>query len=137
MNELFEAKSKPLLGALNRTRLVFVRDLELSTHVGVHDHEKANAQRIVVNAELRVLDEMDDIDDQLENVICYGGVIEQIKDVCATGHVNLLETLAENITTRALENPRILSMRVSIEKPDVFDDCGAVGVVIERLQRSL
>ena len=134
MNELFEAHSKPLLGAVNRTRLVFVRDLEVSTRVGVLNHEKNKPQRIVISAELRVIDDVDDIEDRYENVICYGGVIDLIKDVCAQGHINLLETLAENIAARILENPRILAIRVVIEKPDIFDDCGAVGVAIERLQ---
>ena len=112
----------------------FVRDLEISTLVGVLKHEKNKPQRIVISAELRVMDNVDDIDDRYENVICYGGVIELIKNVCAMGHVNLLETLAEKIAARLLLNPRILAIRVVVEKPDIFDDCGAVGVAIERQQ---
>ena len=136
MNELSEAKSQPRLGAVRRTRLVFVRDLEISTLVGVHEHEKDNPQRIIVGAELTVLDEFDSIDDRIENVICYSGVIDLVKDVCSAGHVNLLETLAERIATRVLEDGRVLVARISIEKPDIFDDCASVGVAIERLQTS-
>ena len=134
MNEIFDAKSRPLLGALNKSRLVFIRDLEIDAVIGVFPHEKENPQRIIIGAELRVTDDAADIDDQLDNVVCYGGVIDLIKSVCSEGHVNLLETLAENIAQRALENPRVLAMRISIEKPDIFDDCAGVGIAIERFQ---
>ena len=134
MNEIFETKSNALLGAINKSRLVFVRDLEIDAIVGVFPHEKNDAQRIVINAELRVTDDVADIGDRLENVVCYGDVIDVIRAVCADGHVNLLETLAEKIAKLALENPRVLAIRVSIEKPDVFADCGSVGIAIERFQ---
>ena len=134
MNEIFDTKSGHLLGALNKSRLVFIRDLEIDAVIGVFPHEKENPQRIIINAELRVGDEAANIDDQLDNVVCYGGVIDLIKAECATGHVNLLETLAENIAIRALKNPHILAIRISVEKPDIFDDCGSVGIAIERFQ---
>ena len=35
MNEIFDAKSRPLLGALNKSRLVFIRDLEIDAIIGV------------------------------------------------------------------------------------------------------
>ena len=134
MNEIFETKSKPLFDALNKSRLVFIRDLEIDAIVGVFPHEKNAAQRIVINAELRVSDDISEIDDKLENVVCYASVIDLIKSICAVGHVNLLETLAEKIAAKALVNRRILAIRIAIEKPDIFDDCGAVGIVIERVR---
>lgn len=134
MNEIFDCKSAPQFGALNRSRLVFINALEIDTRVGVFSHEKDRAQRIIVNAEFRVLEDGQEIGDRLENVVCYGDVIDLIKAECAQGHVNLLETLAENIASRALENPQILAIRISLEKPDVFDDCASVGIAIERFR---
>jgi len=61
-------------------------------------------------------------------------VAKSIRSIAARGHVNLVETLAEDIATMCLEDIRILSVRVRIEKLDVFADVESVGVEIERVR---
>jgi dihydroneopterin aldolase len=52
--------------------------------------------------------------------------------VVASGHVLLVETLAETIAATALQDFRVIKARITIEKPDAFPDVVSVGVVIER-----
>ena len=50
----------------------------------------------------------------------------------AQGHVNLQETLCDDILTRLLEHTGVMAARVSTRKPDVYPDCEAVGVEVFR-----
>ncbi|MBT4741452.1 MAG: dihydroneopterin aldolase, partial [Rhodospirillaceae bacterium] len=47
-------------------------------------------------------------------------------------HINLVETLAERIAQTCLQHPDCDTVRVRIEKLDVFEDVESVGVEIER-----
>jgi dihydroneopterin aldolase len=118
-----------------RLRQVFIRGLELQAHLGVHAHEKAAPQRILVHVELAVEDESAAIGigpDDLSRVVDYERIVQAARDAVARGHVMLVETLAETVAAAALVDPRVQLARVSIEKPDAFPDIASVGVTIER-----
>jgi dihydroneopterin aldolase len=116
-----------------RRRRVFIRGLELQARLGVHAHEKVGPQRIVVHVELDVRDDGPDVGaDSLARVVDYERVVLAARQAVSSGHVLLVETLAETLAAMALQDPRVLTVRVSIEKPDAFSDVEAVGVVVER-----
>jgi dihydroneopterin aldolase len=117
-------------------RHVFVRDLTLDAQIGWHHHEKLGPQRIRVNVDLAVWEkDVDGIGDQLTNVVCYEEVVSGIRALVMQGHVNLVETLAEQIAALCLEDRRVRVARVRVEKLDVFVDATSVGVEIERVTR--
>lgn len=134
MNEPFLSLTHKRANAINRTRHVFVRDLQIMAVVGVHEHEKRQAQKIVISVDLTVGESNGALDDRLENVVCYEKVVRSIEAIIAGGHVNLIETLAEMIAASALEDKRVLAAKVRIEKPDIIPQCASVGIEIERLQ---
>jgi dihydroneopterin aldolase len=113
---------------------VFVRDLLLTAKIGLHQHERLAGQRIRVNLDLTVADN-GPIDDDYDNVVCYGGLVTGVRQVVGAGHVNLAETLAERIADMCLADRRVLSARVRVEKLDVFPEATSVGVELERFQR--
>jgi len=116
-------------------RHVFIRDMVLPCSIGVHRHEQTGTQRVRINVDLAVRENGGPLNDDLANVVCYEDVANGIRAIVARGHVNLVETLAEAIATLCLEDLRILSARVRIEKLDVFADAQSVGVEIERIRR--
>lgn len=118
-----------------RLRLVFVRGLELQAWLGVHSHEKAAPQRIVIGVELAVEDAHapDAVGpDDLRRVVDYEQMVRAACAVAAEGHILLVETLAERIALVAISDCRVRRARVSVEKPDAFANAGSVGVVVER-----
>jgi 7,8-dihydroneopterin aldolase/epimerase/oxygenase len=122
--------------ARNALRHVFVRDLVLDANIGVHQHEKTGPQRIRVNVDLAVWEkDVDGIGDRLSNVVCYEQVVSGIRALVEKGHVNLVETLAEQIAALCLGDGRVRVARVRVEKLDVFADATSVGVEIERVTR--
>lgn len=116
-------------------RVVFVRGLELRALLGVHPHEKAAPQRVVVGVELAVRDEAAPSgvgEDDLRRTPDYGAVVRAARTIVAEGHTLLVETLAERLALAALADPRVVRARVSVEKPDAFAEAAGVGVLVER-----
>jgi dihydroneopterin aldolase len=117
--------------ARNQIRHVFIRDLMLSCKIGVHRHEQAGTQRVRINLDLAVRDNRD-LHDDLANVVCYERITNAVRAVVSGRHIKLLETLAEEIAGICLEDARVRSVRVRVEKLDIFPDATSVGVEIER-----
>ena len=109
---------------------VFVHDLVLDAEIGVYTHEKGVTQRARFSVDIEVAPTSQAIDDQIERVLDYDMIIAIIKTILAEGHINLVETLADEIATRCLSHPRAASVKVKIEKLD--KEPGAVGVEIVR-----
>jgi dihydroneopterin aldolase len=114
-------------------RRVFVRDLVLVCRIGVGKEERARPQRVRLDLDLLVEEGSGPVDDALESVVDYSALVRRARAVVAQGPVRLVETLAERLAAAAWFDPRIRRVRVRVEKPDVIDDAGAVGVEIERL----
>ena len=130
-DQLPRAHPLRIADARRAIRHVFVRDLTLMARVGVHRHEHLAAQRLRINLDLAVRDDRD-LGDDLANVVCYQAITERVRDLVASRHFKLVETLAEDIAAACLVDPRARSVRVRVEKLDVFPDAASVGVEIER-----
>ena len=119
--------------AAARTMKVFVRDLILSARIGVYQHEKLATQRVRINLELTCT-EHPAIKDDLNNVVNYAELVEQIRAIVAKGHINLVETLADRVAKMCLDDRRVQIAKVRIEKLEVFKEAESVGVEIERFR---
>lgn len=119
--------------ASRAVRHVFVRDLRLDAHIGIHRHEEGRSQPILVNIDLTVLEGDEPVADRLSEVVDYEQVVNAIRDIVNSGHVKLVETLAERIAASALADGRVRAVRVRIEKLQIIPDAASVGVEIERL----
>jgi dihydroneopterin aldolase len=110
---------------------ILISDLVLLANLGVHPHEQGRQQRVRINVEL-MAHENRSANDQLQDVVCYESIVDSIKAIVASGHVNLVETLAAQIADSCLEDPRIVSAKVRVEKPDAIREAAMVGIEIER-----
>lgn len=112
-------------------RRVFLRNIEINMNIGVHDFEKEAAQRVIINVDLYVsLAKTTPTADDLAEVVDYDFVRNTILDIIAPGHIQLQETLCDEIIKRMLQHPLVIATRVSTEKPDVYTDCESVGVEV-------
>ncbi len=117
-------------------RRIFVRDLVLSSAIGVHAHERGATQRVRINTDLLVADDSQPLHDNIENVVSYEDIVEGVREIVSAGHINLVETLAERIAELCLSDPRVDSVRVKVEKLDIYTEAASVGVEIERNRRA-
>jgi dihydroneopterin aldolase len=111
---------------------IFVRDLEMIASVGVYEFEKVRPQRIRVSIELNVGPRAPDATDTPDTVLSYENVVKATRAIVGTGHFHLIETLAERVAAECLNHYTVVSVKVKIEKPDIFPDAATVGIEIER-----
>lgn len=113
-------------------RHMFIRDMVLEGQIGIYKHEIGKTQRVCINVDMAVREGGKSRSDRLDDVVDYGVVADKIRAMVASGHVNLVETLAERIADICLSDPRVDAVRVRVEKLDIFADAESVGVEIER-----
>ena len=114
---------------LRQCRRLFLRGLEVPVHIGIHDFEIGQAQRVRLDIDLYVpLAGTSPERDQIDEVVDYDFVRQVVQARVAQGHIGLQETLCDDVLNQLLAHPGVLAARVSTCKPDVYPDCDAVGV---------
>ncbi len=108
---------------LNAVRIV--------THIGVPDEERARAQSLEVDLILVPESGFGSANDELEGTIDYLQVWNQVQDVAAEKPRKLIETLAEDLARKILENPAIQKVGVEVRK-FILPQTGSVSVTIWR-----
>lgn len=117
------------------TYRISVRDLDIAWSIGVFDHEHHRMQPIRINLDLEATPLRDWDADDYDNVLCYAEIAERIQKMAAEGHVKLVETLANRIAEMCLEDERVLSASVRVEKPEALSNAAFVGVEVTRSRR--
>lgn len=112
-------------------RRLFLRNYEVWIDIGVYEHEKRGKQRVRVNVDLFVLlAGSTPRQDELHEVVDYDFIRDTIAARVGQGHVQLQETLCDELLALMLAHPKVKAARVSTEKSDVYPDCEAVGVEV-------
>ncbi len=117
------------MNLLANCRRLFLKDYDVPMNIGVHEFEKKAEQRVIINIDLYVpLRDNSPQQDELAEVVDYDFMRETIKSIVSRGHIQLQETLCDEIMQKMLAHPLVVAARVSTEKPDVYPDCASVGV---------
>ena len=121
----------PIASAALAIRHVFIRNLEILAHIGVHGHEQGKMQPVRINVDLAVEDAAV-LGDKLDLVVDYEAITKKIRALMAAGHINLAETLAERIAEACFADARVKTARVRVEKLHALPGAESAGVEIER-----
>ena len=117
-------------------RRVFLRNCEISARIGIHDYEKKGPQRLIINVDLYIpLAISTPLDDELTEVVDYSFIRDTIDSLVSRGHINLQETLCDELAQQLLVHPDVLAVRVATEKPDIYDNAESVGVEVFHIKR--
>ena len=122
---------------LAQCRRIYLREAVFDANIGVYDRERGAAQRLVVNVDLFVaLAASTPRHDRVDEVVDYDFVRETVRRRIERGHVNLQETLVDDLAAALLAHPGVVAVRVCTEKPDVYEDVAGVGVEVLRFKES-
>ena len=108
-----------------RQRIV-INDLTIACRIGVTDKERANLQRLRINLTLDVQPAPPRLD-RITEVVDYGTLASQIRDVCGKAEFRLLETMAGRLAATCFQDDRVERACVRIEKLDRYPDMAAIG----------
>lgn len=115
-------------------RKVFVRDLLLDAYIGAYDSEQGTPQPVLINIVIDVTEPPVPTADRLEDVLCYNKIVGGVKDIFSSGHIKLVETVAEKIADLVLAHPFSLAVNVRVEKPNAISEAAGAGVEITRVK---
>lgn len=109
---------------------IIIRNFLLPIYIGIYEKEKKDSQNVLINIELEVLNKK--INDDIKNVVDYGDIVQKVSNLAEGKHINLVETLTEEIASICLSYDSVALVRVRVEKTDIFDKVDGVGIEIER-----
>ena len=93
---------------------VFVRGLSVNARIGVYAHEEGRDQPLVVDADLEI-----DTDGwtRLSDTVNYERVGVHARAIAEAGHIGLVESFAHRLAVACLAEPRVVRVRIRVEKP--------------------
>ena len=107
--------------------IIFLRDFLTAAEIGAYAHERGAKQRVLFNVEASVRRAAAHADD-MRAIFSYDVILDAIRLVVGRGHIDFIETIAEDVAAIVLKHPRVASVRVRVEKLDLVP--GSVGVEI-------
>ena len=113
-------------------RKVIIKDLILKIFVGIHDYEKIEKQKVKFNLEIVSDPNLIANKKDLNTIINYEKIINDIKKITNNKHHELLEDLAENLFDQIFKNSNIKKINLKIEKLEIIKDAGSVGIEISK-----
>ncbi len=111
---------------------IFINDLVIEMFAGIYDHEKANKQRVIINITLEVESNAGKGLTSIDDVVSYENIVNEVRRIATEKHYDLLEELAEKISSICTDNDKVTNANVRLEKPDIIDDVKSVGIEITR-----
>jgi len=114
-----------------------IQDLLLRTIIGINEEERRNRQDVLINitlyADTRAAGASDDIGDAVNYRTITKRVIKRVEE----SSFNLVERMAAEIAAICLEEPRVETVDVRVEKPGALRFARSVGVEIRRTRSDL
>ena len=112
--------------------LIFIDELRAETWIGIYPREKAMAQTVEISLQIGVSTASAGASDDIRDTVDYAVVVDRLRADLAVSHFNLLEKLAEHISTWLLKEFAVHWVRVSVAKLGMMAGVKRVGVIIER-----
>ncbi|PIE09609.1 MAG: diguanylate cyclase [Rhodobacterales bacterium] len=109
---------------------ISLRDYITEVEIGAFQLERGTTQRIRFNIVVEVTTSAEEAADDVDKILSYDRLTEAIAAELHDERLNLLETLADRVAERILQEPQALRVFVRIEKLDRGP--GALGVEIVR-----
>ena len=94
-----------------------IKNLRLRTLIGIFDWERKHPQDVVINATIKFDGETAAQTDQIEETVDYKEITKKIIALVESSRFFLLEKLGSEILNLILQDPRVQSARVEIDKP--------------------
>jgi len=116
--------------------IVFIRDLQIETVIGIYDWERKVKQIISLDVDMATDIQKAANSDNIEDTLSYKTVAKRLIEFVEESEYELVEALAEKICEIILEEFDVPWVRLTLNKPGAVRGSKSVGVMIERGQKS-
>ncbi len=116
---------------------IHISDLLLRTIIGINDEEREKKQDVLINismlVDLKTAGRSDDINDAVN----YRTITKEIIDLVENSHFQLVEKMADEVARICLQDHKVQSAQVQIEKPGALRFARSVGVTVVRTREDV
>ncbi len=110
---------------------IHIEQLEVFSHIGVPEDERANPQRLTVTISFWPSQPTPDLADNIRQTVNYSAVAEETKNFVRDHSVSLIETLADRLAAHLLKTFPIQKVTIEMRK-FVLEDAKYVSVTVTR-----
>ena len=111
---------------LSMARTVYLREVEVICSIGLHDFERAEKQRVLIDVDVRLDPDNEPTADTVDDTLDYDQVREAVISLAEAQHYDLQETLARRIFDAISALKDVQGVAVTTQKPDVYPNCKTV-----------
>jgi dihydroneopterin aldolase len=108
-----------------------IRRLKVSTHIGVPDDERAEAQNLWISIRMHPSQDFSGLSDDVSNTVDYHRVSIELAEIASAKPRHLIETMATEVAEHLLTTYPLSCVEVEIEKR-ILPDADFVAVRIRR-----
>ena len=116
--------------------IVYIRELEVRTIIGIFDWEREQRQVVSLDLEMGSDVAAAATTDTIENALDYKAVAKRLIDFIENSDFFLVETLAERVSDIVVNEFSVPWVKLRLGKPGAVTGSKDVGVIIERGSRS-
>ena len=111
---------------------IHIRELAVRCIIGIFPEERREKQDVIISVTLECDCRPAARSDDIRDAVDYKKIKRAILKMVEASEFQLIETLAERIAGICLADRKVVSARVSVDKPNALRFARSVGVEIER-----
>ncbi len=111
---------------------IFIEALTLDAFIGVFEHEYDTTQRVRIDLDIDLLPLEKETEYSTGNIVRYDLVVRDIRRLIRSGHIELVETMAESVADIVLGYEGVEKVSVRVSKLTAISEADGVGVKIVR-----
>ena len=115
--------------------IIYIRDLQIETVIGIYDWERRIRQMVSLDLEMAADIRKAAASDAIEDTLDYKAVAKRLIEFVGGAEFRLVETLAERVVGLIREEFGVPWVRLCLSKPGAVRGARDVGVIIERGER--
>ncbi|PCJ16630.1 MAG: dihydroneopterin aldolase [SAR86 cluster bacterium] len=112
--------------------IVYIRELEVETIIGIYDWEREKKQTVSLDIEMGFDNRIAAASENIEHTLDYKAVAKRLIEFIETSEFFLVETMAEKIAEIVLQEFSVPWLKLRVGKPGAVTGSKDVGVIIER-----
>ncbi|HEV7165700.1 MAG TPA: dihydroneopterin aldolase [Gammaproteobacteria bacterium] len=112
--------------------IVFIRELKISTVVGIYDWERRIQQTVTLDIDMGTDIARAARSDRIEDTLDYKSVAKRLIQYVGETEFQLVETLAEKVAELVMQEFKVSWIKVTLHKPGAVSGSKSVGIIIER-----
>jgi|TARA_B110000977_G_scaffold154462_1_gene196312 dihydroneopterin aldolase len=112
--------------------IVFIRELQIETVIGIYDWERKVRQMISLDIDMATDIHKAATTDHIDDTLSYKTVAMHLIEYVEQSEFELVEALAEKICAIIIEEFKVPWVKLTLSKPGAVKGSRAVGVIIER-----